>query len=75
MKPDFLYAFDKVLKTIKSCQTLSQWVRARRLRDLFKEMYEVEYHDPNKNIYFVDLSTWSDIMLDKITSNSNNTVN
>lgn len=75
MKPNFLHAFNKVLKTIKSCQTMPQWIQACRLRDLFEEMYEIERNDPNKNIYFIDLNTWLEVKLDKITSNSNNTVN
>lgn len=74
MKPDFLYAFDKVLKTIKSCQTMPQWVQSRRLHDLFEKMYEIERYDPNKNIYFINLNSWLEVKLNKII-NSNNTSN
>lgn len=55
MKPDFLYAFDKVVKTIKSCEDLDQLEVAENLSDSFERMFTKGICDKTKQIYFITL--------------------
>lgn len=55
MKPDFLYAFDKVLKTIKSCENLDQLETAENLSESFEQMFAKEICDKAKRTYFTTL--------------------
>ena len=55
MKPDFLYAFDKVVKTIKSCKDLEQLEVAENLLESFERMFAKEICDKAKRIYFTTL--------------------
>ena len=55
MKPDFLYAFDKVVKIIKSCENLDQLKVAENLSESFERMFTKEICDKTKQIYFITL--------------------
>lgn len=55
MKPDFLYAFDKVVKTIKSCENLDQLEVAEKLLYSFEHMFAKEICNETKQIYFTTL--------------------
>lgn len=55
MKPDFLYAFDKVVKIIKSCENLDQLEVAENLSESFERMFTKEICDKTKQIYFITL--------------------
>ena len=55
MKPDFLYTFDKVVKTIKSCENLDQLEVAENLLESFERMFAKEICDKAKRIYFTTL--------------------
>lgn len=56
MKPDFLYAFDKVVKTIKSCESRYQLEVAENLAESFERMFAKEICDKAKRIYFTTLN-------------------
>lgn len=55
MKPDFLYAFDKVVKTIKSCENLDQLEVAGKMLYSFEDMFAKEICNKTKQIYFTTL--------------------
>lgn len=55
MKPDFLYAFDKIVKTIKSCEDLDQLEVAENLSESFERMFTKEICNKTKQIYFITL--------------------
>lgn len=69
MKPDFLYAFDKVIKTIKSCENLDQLETAENLSESFERMFAKERYDKTKQIYFTTLDNLIFEMENKICYN------
>lgn len=69
MKPDFLYAFDKVVKTIKSCKDLHQLKVAENLSESFDRMFAQEICDKTKQIYFTTLNDLIFEMTNKIRNN------
>jgi hypothetical protein len=75
MKPNFLYAFDKVVKTIKSCEDLNQLEVAENLLDSFERMFAKEICDKTKQIYFTTLDDLRFEMTNKICYNLKNALN
>lgn len=75
MKPDFLYAFDKVVKTIKSCKDLHQLTVAKNLSASFEQMFAQEICDKTKQIYFTTIDDLIFKMTNKICDNLKDALN